>query len=67
MSRITDMANQIARNNPNVQQVPWAQAGINAILNNDAKAGEQLANNLLQSMGMTRDQAMEMARKNHII
>lgn len=67
MSRLTDMANQIARNNPNVQQVPWAQAGINAILNNDAKAGEQLANNLLQSMGMTRDQAMEMARKNHII
>lgn len=67
MSSLTDMANQIARNNPNVQQVPWAQAGINAILNNDAKAGEQLANNLLQSMGMTRDQAMEMARKNHII
>lgn len=67
MSRLTDMANQIARNNPNVQQVPWAQVGINAILNNDAKAGEQLANNLLQSMGMTRDQAMEMARKNHII
>lgn len=67
MSRLTDMANQIARNNPNVQQVPWAQAGINAILNNDAKAGEQLANNLLQSMGMTKDQAMEMARKNHII
>lgn len=67
MSRLIDMANQIARNNPNVQQVPWAQAGINAILNNDAKAGEQLANNLLQSMGMTRDQAMEMARKNHII
>lgn len=67
MSRLTDMANQIARNNPNVQQVPWAQAGINAILNNDAKAGEHLANNLLQSMGMTREQAMEMARKNHII
>lgn len=67
MSRLTDMANQIARNNPNVQQVPWAQAGINAILNNDTKAGEQLANNLLQSMGMTKEQAMEMARKNHII
>ena len=67
MSRLTDMANQIARNNPNVQQVPWAQAGINAILNNDAKAGEQLANNILNAMGMTKEQAMEMARKNHII
>ena len=67
MSRITDLAAQMIRNNPNIQQTPLAQAGINAILSNDAKAGEQLANNLLQSMGMTRDQAMEMARKNHII
>lgn len=67
MSRLTDMANQIAKNNPNIQQVPWAQAGINAILNNDTKAGEELANNILNSMGMTKEQALDMARKNHII
>lgn len=61
------MAAQMIRNNPNIQQSPFAQAGMNAILNNDAKAGEQLANNILKSVGMTKEQAMELARKNHLI
>lgn len=67
MSKLTDVAAQMIRNNPNIQQSPFAQAGMNAILNNDAKAGEQLANNILQSVGMTKEQAMELARKNHLI
>lgn len=67
MSKLTDMAAQMIRNNPNIQQSPFAQAGINAILNNDAKAGEQLANNILQSVGMTKEQAIELAKKNHLI
>lgn len=66
MSRITDMASQMIQNNPNVQQSPFAQAGINAILNNDAKAGEQLANNILQTVGMTREQALDLARKQNL-
>lgn len=66
MSRITDMASQMIRNNPNVQQSPFAQAGINAILNNDAKAGEQLANNILQTVGMTKEQALDLARKQNL-
>lgn len=67
MSKLTDMAAQMIRNNPNIQQSPFAQAGMNAILNNDAEAGEQLANNILKSVGMTKEQAMELARKNHLI
>lgn len=67
MSKLTDMAAQMIRNNPKIQQSPFAQAGMNAILNNDAKAGEQLANNILKSVGMTKEQAMELARKNHLI
>lgn len=67
MSKLTDMAAQMIRNNPNIQQSPFAQAGMNAILNNDAKAGEQLANNILKSVGTTKEQAMELARKNHLI
>ena len=63
MSRITDMATQMIRNNPQVNQSPFAQAGINAILNNDARAGEQLANNILHSMGMTKEQALEIAKE----
>ena len=67
MSRIMDIASQMIRNNPNIQQSPFAQAGMNAILNNDAKAGEQLANKILKSVVMTKEQAMELARKNHLI
>lgn len=63
MSRIMDIASQMIRNNPNIQQSPFAQAGMNAILNNDAKAGEQLANNILKSVGMTKEQAMQLARQ----
>lgn len=66
MSRITDIASQMIRNNPNIQQTPLAQAGINAILNNDAKAGEQLANNILNSMGMTKEEALKIARERNL-
>lgn len=66
MSRITDLASQMIRNNPNIQQTPLAQAGINAILNNDAKAGEQLANNILNSMGMTKEEALKIARERNL-
>lgn len=66
MSRITDMATQMIRNNPQVNQSPFAQAGINAILNNDAQAGEQLANNILQSLGMTKEQALEIAKRQNL-
>ena len=66
MSRITDMATQMIRNNPQVNQSPFAQAGINAILNNDAQAGKQLANNILQSLGMTKEQALEIAKRQNL-
>lgn len=66
MSRITDIATQMIRNNPQVNQSPFAQAGINAILNNDAQAGEQLANNILQSLGMTKEQALEIAKRQNL-
>lgn len=66
MSKLTDMAAQMIRNNPNIQQSPFAQAGMNAILNNDAKAGEQLANNILKSVGMTKEQALNLARNQNL-
>ena len=66
MSRITDMATQMIRNKPQINQSPFAQAGINAILNNDSKSGEQLANNILQSLGMTKEQALEIAKRQNL-
>ena len=66
MSRVTDLAAQMIRNNPNIQRTPLAQAGINAILSNDAKAGEQLANNILNSMGMTKEEALKIAKERNL-
>ena len=66
MSKIMNLATQMIRNNPQVNQSPFAQAGINAILNNDAQAGEQLANNVLQSLGMTKEQALEIAKRQNL-
>lgn len=66
MSRITDLAAQMVRNIPNIQRTPLAQAGINAILSNDAKAGEQLANNILNSMGITKEEALQIARQRNL-
>lgn len=66
MSKIMNLATQMIQNNPQINQSPFAQAGINAILNNDAKTGEQLANNILQSLGMTKEQALEIAKRQNL-
>lgn len=66
MSRVTDIASRMIKNNPNIQQTPLAQAGIYAILNNDIEAGMQLANNILNSMGMTKEEALQIARQQNL-
>lgn len=52
-----------AMNNPQVKSSPLAQEGLSAIFNNDNKKGEQLANNILSSYGMTREQGVEKAKQ----
>lgn len=46
--------------NPEVRQnlpnAPWVEPAINALMSNDAKAGQEIANNLMQSSGLTKDQ-----------
>lgn len=64
---IVSFAQKMVYDNPqSIPNTPWAQAGINAILNGDSKAGEQLANNILSSMGMTKEQALDLARKQNL-
>lgn len=48
----------IQRNQNRIQNAPWAQNAINAIMNNDAQSGMQLADSLCQSYGLTREQAL---------
>ena len=51
----------IQSNRNRIPNTPWAQAAVNAIMNNDANAGQQIANNLCQSNGVTKEQALQQA------
>lgn len=57
------LAQQWAQQNPNQANTPNAQNMLQILANGDQKAGEQFANNLLQSMGLTKEQAMQMVQQ----
>ena len=64
MSKMLNFAQQLVKTNQNnLPNTPWRDAAINAIMSGDAQAGRQIANNIMQSMGMTKEQMMEQARK----
>ena len=56
-----NFAMNLIRNNPQVRNNPQAQEWLEVIQSGDNVRGEEIANNLLQSMGMTKEQAMEQA------
>lgn len=47
--------------NPNISQNPQAQNYMNVIRSGDNARGEQIANNLCNSFGISREQALQMA------
>ena len=49
-------------NRDKVQNAPWAQTAINAIMSGDAATGAQLAANLCNSMGMTQEEAIQQIK-----
>lgn len=53
----------IRRNQNNIPNTPWAQAAVNAIMNGDSQAGSKIADNLCQTYGVTREQALNEAAK----
>lgn len=53
--------NMIA-NNPNVANTPFGRQAINAIQTGDDRRGSELANNFLNSVGMSREQALAQAK-----
>lgn len=55
--------NIIRKNQNNLPNTPWAQAAVNAIMTGDSKAGEQIANNLCESYGVTKEQAINQAKQ----
>ena len=64
MSKLLNLAQGLIRANQNsMPNTPWKDAAINAIMSGDAQAGQQIANNIMQSMGITKEQVMEQAKK----
>lgn len=54
---------QIVRNNPSISNNPIAMNYINVLQSGDTKKGEQIAQNLLNSYGMTKEQALQQAQQ----
>lgn len=60
---IMNFAMAMINKNPAIQNNPQAQELINVIQNNDAARGEQIATNLCDTYGVTKDQAIAQAKK----
>lgn len=64
MQRIDALLGQVmGQLRQNVAGNPMASGMLNVIESGDAKKGEQMADNICQSMGVTREQALNQARQ----
>lgn len=57
------MAMNLIMQNPQVANNPQAQEYLQIIQNGDAKKGQQIADNLCQSFGVSRDDAISQAKR----
>ena len=60
---LMNFAMAMINKNPAIQNNPQAQELINVIQNNDATRGEQIATNLCNTYGVTKEQAIAQAKK----
>lgn len=58
-----DLAMNMIRNNPNVANNPNAQEFINVIQSGDTAKGQQIAQNLCNTYGVTPEEAMQQAKQ----
>lgn len=54
---------QKAMNNPAIANDPVKQQWLNIIVSGDSKRGEEIANNLCQAHGVSREDASNQAKK----
>lgn len=62
MNVANNLLQSLLMNNPSVANNPNAQNYLNVIQSNDQAKGEEIANNLCQTMGMTKEQALAQAK-----
>lgn len=63
MPSLKDFALNLLSRNPNVQNNPSQQNMINAIRNGDDAAGQQIADNLCKTYGISREEALKKAKE----
>ena len=64
MSSPTAFAQQLIRSNmQNLPKAPWVEPAVEAIMSGDSQTGGQIAMNICNSMGVTKEQALEMAKQ----
>lgn len=63
MFDIRSLALQMISQNPRIANNPTAMQMINAIQSNDPKKGEELADSICKTYGLTREQALQQAQQ----
>lgn len=63
MNKIANFAINMLQRNPQFANNPQAQKLMEIIQNGDSQQGEKMAENLCETYGMTKDQALTEAKK----
>lgn len=67
MPRIKDIIDPMLKNlvasNPAIKDNPMTAGMMDVLESGDAKRGEQMAENICNSMGVTKDEALNQARR----
>ena len=63
MSNPMQFVQNVVRNNPQLQTNPQAQQMLNVIMSGDSVRGQQIAQNLCKSMGITPEDALANAKR----
>lgn len=53
----------LIQNNPNIQKNEYTQNLIDVIKSGDSTKGEELANNILKSYGLTKEQGLNIGKQ----
>lgn len=62
MFNLNSLLSALIASNPSIQKNPQAQEYLQVIQNGDNRRGEQIANNICQSYGVTPQQALQNAK-----
>lgn len=58
-----NLVNSVLQNNPNIRNNPQAQEYLNVISSGDSKKGQEIAENLCKTYGVTKEQAISQAKQ----